>query len=282
MTTGERPVVVVTGAGGGIGSALAWRWGREGARLGLLDVDEVGLGILAEALSGAGYDVLAIPCDVTDAAACDDAVQAVIARFGGVDVLVANAGRTHISFVADTDLSVFRHIMDVNFFGALHVTRAALPSLMERHGRIAVLSSVAGFAPLSGRAGYAASKHALHGLFESLRGEISTEGVSVTMVCPSFVRTGIGAKALGGDGEPAGERRTEVGWPLDPDAVADALVRAVEARRRLVVLGAVGKASWWVSRLAPRIYEALMVRRLTRESTRGSGPPSGPAPRERS
>ncbi len=268
MTAGEHPVVVVTGAAGGIGSALAWRWAREGAHLGLLDVDETGLGVLAAALAGAGYDVLAIPCDVTEAAACDAAVRAVMARFGGVDVLVANAGRTHISLFVDTDASVFRRIMDVNFFGALHVTRAALPSLMERRGRIAVLSSVAGFAPLSGRSGYAASKHALHGFFESLRGELSAEGVSVTMVCPSFVRTGIGARALGGAGGPAGQPRTEVGRPLEPDAVAEAVVRAVQARRRLVVLGAVGKVSWWVSRLAPRIYEALMVRRMARGQER--------------
>jgi NAD(P)-dependent dehydrogenase (short-subunit alcohol dehydrogenase family) len=265
MTAAEHPVVVVTGAAGGIGSALAWRWARDGARLGLLDVDEAGLGLLATAMGDAGHDVLAIPCDVTVADACEAAVQAVIARFGGVDVVVANAGRTHISFVVDTDPAVFRRIMDVNFFGAIHVTRAALPSLVERRGRIAVLSSVAGFAPLCGRAGYAASKHALHGFFESLRGELAAEGVSVTMVCPSFVRTGIGARALGADGGPARQPRTELGRPLEPGAVADALVRAVRRRRRLVVLGAVGRASWWVSRLAPRVYEALMARGWARE-----------------
>jgi len=265
MTGGERPVVIDTGATGAFGSALAWRWAREGAHLGLLDVDETGLDVLATALGDAGHDVLAVPCDVTDADACAAAVQTITGRFGGVDVVVANAGRTHISFVAGTDPAVFRRIMDVNFFGALHVTRAALPSLVERRGRIAVMSSVAGFAPLSGRAGYAASKHALHGFFESLRGELSGDGVSVTMVCPSFVRTGIGAGALGGDGGPARGPRTELGRPLDPGAVADAVVRAVRSRRRLVVLGAVGKASWWVSRLAPRVYEALMARRWARE-----------------
>jgi len=269
VSAGERPVVVVTGAAGGIGSALAWRWAREGARLALLDVDETGLGVLATALRDAGHDVLAIPCDVTDAAACGAAVRAVVARFGGVDVVVANAGRTHISFVADTEPEVFRRIMDVNFFGAVHVARAALPSLVERRGRIAVMSSVAGFAPLCGRAGYAASKHALHGFFESLRGELAAAGVSVTMVCPSFVRTGIGTRALGGDGGPARGPRTELGRPLEPDAVADAVLRAVRKRRRLVVVGAVGRASWWVWRLAPRVYDALMVRRWTREKASG-------------
>lgn len=258
------PVVVITGAAGGIGSALARRWAAEGARVALLDVDAEGLDALCRELDGAGLTALSLPCDVTDEAACVAAVAAVVERFGGVDVLVANAGRTHVSDVADTDTAVFRRVMDVNFFGALHVTRAALPWLRARRGRIAVMSSVAGFAPLAGRSGYAASKHALHGLFESLRGELATEGVTVTMVCPSFVRTEIGARALGGDGGPATEPRTEVGRPLEPDAVAREVVRAVRRRRRLLVLSPVGKLAWWVSRLAPGVYEAMMVGRLRR------------------
>ncbi|MDP2955848.1 MAG: SDR family oxidoreductase [Longimicrobiales bacterium] len=261
-------VVVITGAAGGIGSALAWRWTREGARLGLLDVDEARLAELADALARVGHCALALACDVTDEQACKAAVAAVVARFGGVDVLVANAGRTHLSSFADTDTAVFRRIMDVNFFGALHITKAALPSLRARRGRIAVLSSVAGFAPLAGRSGYAASKHALHGLFESLRGELDDAGVSVTMVCPSFVRTAIDERALGGDGGPATEPRTEVGTPLDPDRVADAVVRAVRERRRLLVLSPVGKLAWWLSRVAPWAYEAIMLRRMARQQAK--------------
>jgi NAD(P)-dependent dehydrogenase (short-subunit alcohol dehydrogenase family) len=255
-------VVVITGAAGGIGSALARRWAGAGARLALLDLDAARLSVLARELEGGGHTALALACDVTDEEACTTAVARVVADLGGVDVLVANAGRTHLSFVADTDTTVFRRIMDVNFFGALHVTKAALPSLRARRGRIAVLSSVAGFAPLAGRSGYAASKHALHGLFESLRGEVAADGVSVTMVCPSFVRTEIGARALGGDGGPSTRTRTEVGHPMEPDAVARDVIRAVDKRRRLLVLSPVGKLSWWVSRLAPRVYEAIMIRRL--------------------
>lgn len=258
-------VVVITGAAGGIGSALARRFARDGARLALLDIDAERLGALEAELAEAGHAVVARPCDVTDEGACRDAVAEVTARFGGVDVLVANAGRTHLSPVVDTDVSVLRRIMDINFFGAVNVTKAALPLLRERKGRIAVLSSVAGFAPLAGRSGYAASKHALHGFFESLRGEVAREGVSVTLVCPSFVRTDIGARALGGDGGAPTRVRTETGRPLEPEAVADALVRALAARRRLLVLSPVGKMAWWVSRVAPRVYEAIMVRRLARE-----------------
>ena len=262
-------VVVITGAAGGIGSAMARRWARAGARLALMDIDASRLGTLCDALEANGQPTLRLPCDVTDPAACRAALAEVVAAWGGVDVVVANAGGTHVSFVADTDPSVFRRVMDLNFFGAVHVATAALPSLRARGGRIAVISSVAGFGPLAGRSGYAASKHALHGFFESLRGELAGEGVSVTLVCPSFVRTDIGSRALGGDGGLATEPRTELGRAMDPDTVADRVFRAVEGRRRLVVLGAVGKMAWWASRFAPRLYEAVMIRRLTRAQAAG-------------
>lgn len=265
MSTGDRrSVVLITGAAGGIGSAIARRYAREGARLALLDVDETGLGAVGDDLSRSGADVVTLVCDITDEEACRRAVGEAVEALGGIDILVNNAGRTHLSFVDETDASVFRRIMDINFFGALYLTQAALPSLSARRGRIVVISSVAGFAPLSGRSGYAASKHALHGLFESLRGELLARGVSVTMVCPSFVRTEIGANALGAEGAPAARTRTEMGRPLEPDAVAEAVFRGVRGRRRLVVLSAMGKLAYLVSRVAPGLYERIMVRRLAR------------------
>ncbi|GMV05974.1 MAG: hypothetical protein AMXMBFR53_22510 [Gemmatimonadota bacterium] len=262
--------VLITGAAGGIGRALAWRWAREDARLALVDVDVSGVEALSAELTAAGHEALALPCDVTDEAACREAVGRAVERFGTVNVVVANAGMTHLSPVAETDVSVFRRVMDVNFFGAVNVVLAALPEVRRRRGRIVVLSSVAGFAPLSGRSGYAASKHALHGFFGSLRGELAGEGVSVTLVCPSFVRTRIGDGALGGDGGPATRPRTETGTPMEPEAVADALVRAALRRRSLLVLGSVGRTAWWLWRLAPWLYERLMVRRLLREQIRAA------------
>ena len=216
--------VVITGAAGGIGSTLAQRFSAAGARVALLDRDVAGIDALAARLGPAGAEVIAIPCDVT---AVDDC-----ARRGrsaswppavGVDVLINNAGITHVSPFAETDLSVLRRVMEVNFFGAVTMTSAALPSLVERQGQIVVMSSVAGVAPLALRTGYSASKHALHGCFESLRTELRGTGVGVTMVCPSFVRTGIGDHALGGHGEAPTHPRTETGTPADPADLAEAV-----------------------------------------------------------
>jgi hypothetical protein len=139
--------------------------------------------------------------------------------------------------------------MDVNFFGALNMTSVALPALLERRGQIVVMSSVAGFAPLVLRSGYAASKHALHGCFESLRAELRGNGVGVTMVCPSFVRT-VGAEhALGAHGDVPTHRRTETGMPADPADLADAVFDATVRRRRLLLHSRTAKLSYLVSRV---------------------------------
>ncbi|PIE18397.1 MAG: short chain dehydrogenase [Proteobacteria bacterium] len=245
---------VVTGAAHGIGRALAAELVARGARVALLDRD-------AEALESAraalGRDTAAWGCDVTDAERCAAVIAEVIERFGGVDVLVNNAGMSHHSLAADTALSVTRKVMDVNFFGAVHCTLAALPSLRARRGVVVAMSSVAGFAPLVGRTAYAASKHALHGWFDSLRAELADDGVAVMVVCPSFVNTDIDRRALTGDGH-AGFTRRPIGKLARPEDIARAVVDGVERRQRLLVPTGVAKASLWLSRLAPPIYERVM------------------------
>jgi NAD(P)-dependent dehydrogenase (short-subunit alcohol dehydrogenase family) len=258
---GEK-VVAITGAASGIGRALAHRYARSGARLGLLDRDAAGLDALAAELAERETEVHAVACDVTRWEDCKNAIDSILDSFGGVDVLINNAGITHVSPFADTDVDVVRRVMDVNFFGALYCTRAALASLVARRGLVVVLSSVAGFAPLAGRCAYSASKHALHGLFETLRSEQRESGLGVMMVCPSFTRTAIEANALGGDGLALRAQRTVYGQQADPDEVAEAIFRAASRRRRLLVLSPVGKLSYAVSRVWPSLYERMMARRV--------------------
>jgi NAD(P)-dependent dehydrogenase (short-subunit alcohol dehydrogenase family) len=155
--------------------------------------------------------------------------------------------------------------MDVNFFGALHVAKAALPSLLERRGLLIVTSSIAGFAPLLGRTGYCASKYALHGLFETLRCELAPHGVEVLIVCPGFTATGIERAALGADGGPADRPQSRVGGQASPERVADAVVRAAARGRRLLVLSPTGLAARVLTRVWPRGYERLMTRSLRSE-----------------
>jgi NAD(P)-dependent dehydrogenase (short-subunit alcohol dehydrogenase family) len=276
MTTGSSSgafrdrCVVVTGAAGGIGSALARRFAHDGARLVLLDLEDERLAPLAAELETAGTDTLPLACDVTSLEACQAAIARACQRFGGIDVLVANAGITHVGLFRDTEVAVIRRVMEVNFFGAVNCTKAALPSLIRRRGQIVVLSSVAGIAPLATRCGYAASKHALHGFFGSLRAELRDAGVAVSLICPSFVRTGIGDRALGGDGGPATMARTETGTPVEPERLADAIHRAARKRRRRLLPFRDARLAALLFQLLPGVYERTMVRRLLPK-----GPPEG-------
>ena len=257
--------VLVTGAGGGLGRAIAEQFAATGAHVVALDKDAAAVASLQATLEARGRACLSLPCDVTDPDACARAVAAAIERFGALDVLVNNAGMSHRSGLAETDLAVIRRVMDVNFFGAVHCTKAALPGLLERRGLVIAISSVAGYTPLIARSGYAASKHALHGFFESLRTEVAPQGVQVMMVCPSFIATGIDRNALGPDGGAATHAQVVVGQRLRPDEVADRVFRGAERSSRLLLIGRTARIAWWVSRLAPSLYERIMARRLQGE-----------------
>jgi NAD(P)-dependent dehydrogenase (short-subunit alcohol dehydrogenase family) len=257
--------VLVTGAGGGLGRAIALRFAAAGASVVALDKDAAGVADVGAELNRLGVAHLALPCDITDAGACDRAVAATVERFGRLDVLVNNAGMSQRSGFAVTDVAVIRRVMDVNFFGAVHCTRAALPHLLAARGLVVAISSVAGYTPLIARTGYAASKHAMHGFFESLRTELAPQGVDVMMVCPSFIATHIDRNALGGDGRPVRHAQLTTGGRLQPDAVAERIFAAAQRGRRLLLVGRTARAAWWVSRLAPSLYDRLMARRLRGE-----------------
>ncbi|WP_405228768.1 SDR family oxidoreductase [Lentisalinibacter sediminis] len=257
-----RPVVAITGGAGGIGRALARRWSLEGARIALLDFEPEPLEQAAEGLRVTGADVMTVGCDVTDYAACQRAFRAVVGHYGRLDVLMNNAGTVHRSLFEETDLEVYRKVMEVNFFGSVNCTKAALEYLRATKGLIIVTSSIAGVAPLYGRTGYAASKHALHGFFESLRCEVAADGVRVMVACPNFVRSPFEQRAMGGDGKPAGTRRTMIGRLAEPDDVADAMVRGAKKGRDIVVLSFLGRLSYYMARLTPRLYARGMTRRL--------------------
>jgi NAD(P)-dependent dehydrogenase (short-subunit alcohol dehydrogenase family) len=254
--------IVITGAGGGLGRALALRFAADGARIAALDKDAAGLEALRQELEAVPTDCLALQCDVSDRAACETSVLAATRQFGGLDVLINNAGISHRSALERTDPNVIRRVMEVNFFGSVNCTQAALPALTTSRGLIIVVSSVAGFAPLIARSGYAASKHALHGFFGSLREEIEPKGIRVMMVCPSFVATRIDRNALGGDGRPVTHAQQVIGTRLSPQFAADRIHAAASANRRLLLLGSTAHLAWWVNRLAPSIYAKGMARRL--------------------
>lgn len=263
----RKKCVVVTGGASGIGLAIARRFSEAGAALALLDADGEALPAVEKAFQRKGRDVLALPCDVSMKEACTTAIEKILDHYGGIDVLVNNAGITQRGAFVDTRVEVFERVMQVNFFGTLYCTKAAIQSLIQRKGMIIVNESVAALTPLLGRTGYSASKHALHGLFASLRTELIHTGVHVMIVCPGFVHTNLQTRALGCDGGITKHPQSSVGAHETPEAVAEAVYRGALKRKRLLVLTPVGKISYWVHRFAPTIYERIMIRQLRDELT---------------
>ncbi len=249
----EGKTVIVTGAARGLGRALCRRFGAAGARVGGLDVAAGELTATFDALAAEGVTAASAVCDLVDEAATCSAVGRLREAFGPVDALIANAGVTHVRRFAAGEAAAVRRVTEINFFGAVHAVAAAFDDLVDRRGLIVAVSSVAGYAPLSGRTGYAASKHAVEGFFATLRAELHGTGAGVLVVRPSFIATSIG--------DSGGGRRT-FGAEDRPEDVAEAIFRAACRGRRHLATGRVGRLSWWLQRASPRLYEALMRRTM--------------------
>jgi NAD(P)-dependent dehydrogenase (short-subunit alcohol dehydrogenase family) len=261
-------VVVVTGGASGIGRALARHLAVNGAKAGLLDMDAERVAATARSWRREGMAVVGLPCDVTREEECQTAIRAIQAELGGIDVLVNNAGITLREAFVDTQVAAYRKVMDVNFFGALNCTRCAITDLIERRGMIIVISSIAGFAPVLGRSGYCASKYALHGLFDTLRIELAGAGVHIMMVCPTFVKTNLQMRALGGDGQVTRHPQSTLGTLQTPEQTARAIYAAAGKKKRILIPTAMGKTAYWLSRLLPALYDCIVARQFRSELIR--------------
>lgn len=250
--------VAITGAAGGLGRALTAEFLAEGARVALIDRDADGLRAATSGLPPHSMRKATFVADITDPLTCLDTAAGIREALGPVDVLIHAAGITHVAPFSETEAGPLEQVMAVNFHGACHMTRALLDDLRHRHGQIVVISSVAGFAPLVGRSAYAASKHALHGLFETLRAELHGDGVAVTLACPTFIATPI---RDGADGTPGASGDT-TGRALSPEVAARRILAAARKERRVARIGTTSRIAWWLRKTAPTLYDRMMRKRI--------------------
>ena len=183
-------------------------------------------------------------------------------RLGDIYFLINNAGISHRSPFINTDNSVIEKIMQVNFFGAVYCTKAALADIIKQKGMIITVSSFAGIAPLIARSGYSASKHALHGFFESLRTELTDSGVKIMMVNPVFITTNIGKNSIDGTGKSAAQKRYIIGSESSPDYIAKIILKSAIKGKRFVIPTIQGKFYYLIRRLFPSLYDRLMINKL--------------------
>jgi len=248
-------VALVTGASSGIGAALARQLVHQGVHTVVVARRSQRLYALARELGPTCVPVIG---DVSDPGTSRAAVETALDLHGRLDHVIANAGVSMNARFADAEPVVFERLMAVNYFGTVHLLRAALPVLHGSAGTFTIVSSVAGKRGLPTRSGYAASKFALQGLFESLRCELDASGVHLGMVCPGYTETDIRSVALGPDGEPRGGTGVTSGSVMSAEAAADRILGAVSSRRRELVLTPGGRflvslnkwAPGWVDRLA--------------------------------
>ena len=254
-------VIWITGAASGIGEALAYQAVRYGAKLVLSDIDEEGLKRVSEKCESMDAELIALPLDLSSKESIEAVVPAVFSRFGRVDVLINNGGISQRSLTWETPTEVDYRIMNINFFGAVILTKTLLPSMMEQgEGRIAVTSSISGKFGFPLRSAYCASKHAAQGIFETLGIELATKNISVTVAMPGRVQTSISYNALTGDGTPHGVMDPGLASGIPADVCAKKYLDAVHKGRREVLIGGKELIMVHIRRFLPRLFFRLAGR----------------------
>ena len=254
-------VVAITGASKGIGAELARQLAARGAKLVLAARSEKELEQVAADCRNAGASVVTVKADVAVERDCQAIVSGAVVAFGRLDTLVNNAGATMWARFEDIDdMSILKRIMDVNYMGSVYCTRHALPFLKESKGRIVGISSLAGRTGVPTRTGYSAAKHAMTGFFDSLRIELDGSGVTVTMIYPGFVATGIRENSTGPDGKPIMVDPVKEGDVMAVDDCVRRIVAAMERRDREVVMTARGKIGLLLKLFAPSLVDRIAKR----------------------
>ncbi len=259
----SNKVVWITGASSGIGKALAIELSKQNATLILSSRKTATLELVKQACTEPSK-VKILALDLEDAKTLNQKTTAAIALFGGVDILVNNGGVSQRSFAKDTEISVDKRIMDVNYMGTITLTKALLPHFItKKRGHFVTTTSIVGKIGTPLRSSYAASKHALHGFFDSLRAEVYEDQISVTLVCPGFVTTNVSKNALTWDGSPQQtmDKATQNG--IAPAHFARLMAKAIQQEKEEVyIAGFKEKLAVFVKRLYPKLL-SKMIRKLS-------------------
>jgi short-subunit dehydrogenase len=248
---------IVTGASSGIGWELALELARHVTRLVLTARRRERLEQLVAEIQRAGGQAHAVPGDVTDASLREQLLQVAQSQWGGLDLLVNNAGIGAIGRFAEASESRLRRVMEVNFFAATELTRAALPLLRAgQRPLIANVSSVLGHRAVPKKSEYCASKFALHGWSDALRAECAPDGIDVLLISPSTTETEFFDNVL--------EKKGDLPWlalgAMSAASVARQAVRAIRSGRQEIILTPGGKALVWADRLCPPIVNRLVAK----------------------
>jgi short-subunit dehydrogenase len=248
-------VVVVTGGTDGIGKALVEELLQAGSKVATCGRDHDKLYRLQSAYPSSPLHTMV--ADVSSENDCRRFIETTIKFFGGVDILINNAGISMRALLKDASTEVLRRVMDINFFGMVYCTKYALNSIIERKGTIVGVSSIAGYRGLPGRSAYSASKYAMQGWLEAIKTELMAEKVHVMWVCPGFTTSNIRNAALNKDAESHGETPMDESKMMSSEECAGHILHAIRKKKRTLVLTFTGKRTVFLNKFFPGLADKL-------------------------
>ena len=253
-------VVWITGASSGIGEALTYELAKKSCRLILSARRLEELERVKSSCSASSHaNIAVLPLDLAATDSLKLTTEAAIYLFGHIDILINNGGISQRSLVKDTDLAVDRRIMEVNYFGTIAITKYLIPHFMERHqGMFVVVSSLVRKFGTPYRSGYAASKHALHGFFDSLQAELYQDNIRVSLICPGFIKTDVSINALTEKGGKLNEMDQAQANGMDADKCAKKIVRAIKSKKYETYIGGKEKYGVFLKRFLPALYRKVV------------------------
>ena len=261
----DNKTVIVTGASSGIGEALAREFAARGARVMLGARSGEKLARIAAEITASGGTALWHEADVTSEEACRTLIDKTVEAFGGIDILICNAGLSMRALFDDVELQVLHRLMDVNFWGTVNCCKYALPYLQRSRGSVVGISSVAGLHGLPGRTGYSASKYAMTGFLETLRIENLKKGLHVMIACPGFTASNVRFSALTADGSAQGETPRNEAKMMTAEEVARIVANATACRKRLCLMEAEGRATHFIKKFAPGFLDRMFYWVMSKE-----------------
>jgi short-subunit dehydrogenase len=259
----KNQIIWLTGASSGIGEALVYELNRRGASLIISSRNTQELERVKQNVPSKDSAVYILPLDISDIKSAETAAQAVIEKYGRIDVLINNAGVSQRSLAKDTPVAVDEKLMHINYLGTVALTKSVLPYMIkQKSGNITTVTSAVGKFGSPWRSGYAASKHALHGFFDSLRAEVYEYGIKILLVCPGFVNTNVSKNALNEKGEALQQMDKATAEGLSAEFVAKKIADAIEQNKQEIIIGRFKEnLGVWMKRFFPSIF-SLMVRKM--------------------
>ena len=260
----KNKVIIVTGAGSGIGLATARLFASLGSKVVMAarSYDK----LVEEAAKMPNPDnVLCVKTDVSVEDECKNLIQQTVDKFGGIDVLVNNAGISMRAMFNELDLSVIHRLMDTNFYGTVNCTKFALPYLLQSKGSVVGVISIAGFNPLPARTGYSSSKYAIRGFLDTLRVEHLYDGLHVMVFSPGFTASNIRNVALTADGSPQGSTPRDEGKMMTAECVAEYMEQGLRKRKNEMILTTTGKLYVALRKVMPRLADRLCYKYMAKE-----------------